>query len=217
MVTKIENYESHQGGDISYEDQLRINDVLSLTEEGDILDIGCFDGFVSEFFLKKGLDSYGTEISAKAATKASLKGVKIIRSDIEDGLPFRSKSFQGVYAGEVIEHIMDTDYLLEEIKRVLKSKGYAIITTPNVASLPMRFKLLSGKFYPASFSQNGEHVRFFTKSGFRELLLDHKFCIELLVTKPFIIPFLARYTKFAFLNVNSSNFGERIIAKVRKS
>jgi len=47
--------------------------------------------------------------------------------------------------GETIEHISNTDLLLEEIRRVLKKNGIGIVTTPNLVSFFNRVLFLFGK------------------------------------------------------------------------
>lgn len=46
-------------------------------------------------------------------------------------LPFGDASFDGLFAGEVIEHVTDARETLGEWRRVLKPGAIAIITTPN--------------------------------------------------------------------------------------
>ena len=46
-------------------------------------------------------------------------------------VPFRDAEFDGLFAGEIIEHVPDPRQTLREWWRVLKPGGVAIITTPN--------------------------------------------------------------------------------------
>ncbi len=46
-------------------------------------------------------------------------------------VPFADEQFDALFAGEVIEHVTDTEATLREWWRVLKPGGVAIITTPN--------------------------------------------------------------------------------------
>jgi SAM-dependent methyltransferase len=55
---------------------------------------------------------------------------KIIGADVAL-LPFKDKTFDVVICREVIEHVPDTDAAFREMKRVLRPKGYLLITTPN--------------------------------------------------------------------------------------
>ncbi len=45
--------------------------------------------------------------------------------------PFQSGSFDAMFAGEIIEHVRDPFPVLQEWRRVLKSGGILILTTPN--------------------------------------------------------------------------------------
>lgn len=84
-------------------------------------------------------------------------------------LPFTSNSLDIVVAGEIIEHLYDTGDFLEEIKRVLKPEGKLIITTPNLAPLANRARILFG-FQPptCNIELDGQvgHIRAFTKSAY---------------------------------------------------
>jgi SAM-dependent methyltransferase len=46
-------------------------------------------------------------------------------------LPFRTESFHAVFAGELIEHLLDPRQGLAEFRRVLQPRGVLILTTPN--------------------------------------------------------------------------------------
>jgi ubiquinone/menaquinone biosynthesis C-methylase UbiE len=56
---------------------------------------------------------------------------------VADGnaVPFRSGSFDGLFAGEIIEHVPDPRTTLLEWNRVLKPGGIMVLTTPNMARL----------------------------------------------------------------------------------
>lgn len=121
-----------------------------------LLDIGCGDGSLS-LLLKEAVGAteiYGIEISPEATEIAKRKGVNAICMDIDySDFPFDSNFFDAVFCGELIEHLLDPDHLLEEIYRVLKPTGCCIFSTPNVASWHCRLHLLMGYqpyFIPAS-------------------------------------------------------------------
>jgi SAM-dependent methyltransferase len=46
-------------------------------------------------------------------------------------LPFRTASFDALFAGELVEHLVDPRPGLEEFRRVLRPGGTLILTTPN--------------------------------------------------------------------------------------
>ncbi len=87
-----------------------------------ILDIGCGVGAVGLYF--KGLlgakEAWGLELSRGRAEAAQARGVKAVLCDLnQEALPFQKDSFDAIFCGEVIEHLVDPDHLLDEIARVL--------------------------------------------------------------------------------------------------
>ncbi|MBI3965330.1 MAG: class I SAM-dependent methyltransferase [Chloroflexi bacterium] len=51
-------------------------------------------------------------------------------------LPFASEQFDGLFAGEIIEHIVDAPATLAEWNRMLRPGGTLVLTTPNRKRLP---------------------------------------------------------------------------------
>ena len=98
---------------------------------GSILDIGCgsFPYFLSstKFNRKFGIDSI---IHKKDFVEKNIN-LKIV--DIEnEKLPFESEEFNVVVMLAVFEHVRDErlNFLIKEVKRVLKNDGLFIMTTP---------------------------------------------------------------------------------------
>lgn len=102
-----------------------------------ILDIGCGDGLFMNVIRdslkdRKGVSIWGVDYSEYKLAKARKQGHKVKQCDLEKGLPFADNSFDVVYAAELIEHLYNPDFLLEECNRVLKKGGIVIISTPNL-------------------------------------------------------------------------------------
>lgn len=179
---------------INYQDDPRLKAVLSfLTKHNSVfqmdaknsvklLDIGCYDGHLA-LLLKNCLgncNAYGVDIAKKTIALARQKGIHAKICDIEKGVNFESNLFDYVFAGEIIEHLYDTDFFMQEVKRILKPGGIFIITTPNFVSLGRRLHYLFGKgmFMEQSFSlpkNAAGHIRYFTFQTLKELLLLHGF------------------------------------------
>lgn len=71
--------------------------------------------------------------------------------DVDGGVcPMPDNTYDIVIAGEVVEHLFDTDKFAIEIYRILKPGGTLIISTPNLSSWYNRLRLLRGKA-PRSF------------------------------------------------------------------
>ena len=73
-----------------------------------------------------------------------------------------------------VEHVFDVDYFLQEISRVLKPDGVAVITTPNLAALGRRLMLLvnMNPHIEISLKEPGAagHIRYFIKGTMKRLL-----------------------------------------------
>ncbi len=131
---------------VNSSDAVRIRVLLRLIGSGKkVLDIGCYDGTIAALIKEKNNEVYGVDISQNAVELATQKGVKAQITDIDSGLPFSDDFFDVIFAGEVIEHVLNIDFLFDEIKRTLKSSGFCVITTPNLGSLGRRILLMIGK------------------------------------------------------------------------
>ncbi|MBT7706387.1 class I SAM-dependent methyltransferase [archaeon] len=100
-----------------------------------ILDIG--GGLYS---IAKGLPSKETII-----LDGDKKFKPTIVADFNNPLPIDDSSVDIVIAGEIIEHLINPFRFLLEIKRVLKSGGQLVLSTPNEVDLKSRIKVLFGK------------------------------------------------------------------------
>jgi SAM-dependent methyltransferase len=91
--------------------------------EGDILDVGGYDGFL--------LSEVGgaRKVSIDLETLPTFPGVAYC---VGDGLrlPFRDDRFDLIYALDVLEHVEDEGQFARELMRVLKPGGRLILTTP---------------------------------------------------------------------------------------
>jgi len=106
---------------------------------------------------------------------AKAYNVKVVKCDLErDRIDTEDGSVDCAVFSEVIEHINPyyINHALSEINRVLKVGGKLIVTTPNIASLFRRLKLLLGKQPVYRL-----HVKEYTKNEVEELLRNSGFKI----------------------------------------
>jgi methionine biosynthesis protein MetW len=135
-----------------------------------VLDVGCGDGSFVQLCVRSGLKCIGVELSPVAVQAAGSSGVDVRQADIETrGLPFPNDTFDAVYCGELIEHVTDTDRLLDECARVVRQNGLLVITTPNLASWVNRALLLLG-YQPLNTEVSlhfpaGHPIRYWLKAG----------------------------------------------------
>jgi 2-polyprenyl-3-methyl-5-hydroxy-6-metoxy-1,4-benzoquinol methylase len=149
---------------------------LSAPKPRKLLDIACFDGTLASQFLND-FEVHGVEGDIKACARAVEKGVRAANHDLDKGLPFPDKMFDSVIAAEIIEHVYDTDKFLMEIARVLKPGGILVLSTPNIACLSNRLRLLIGA-YPryAEYKAGGAgHIRIYTATAIKNQVADNGF------------------------------------------
>jgi SAM-dependent methyltransferase len=72
-------------------------------------------------------------------------------------LPFRSRTFDAVIVNHALEHIAEVKLTLQEIGRVLKQDGAALITVPDATTL-------SDRIYRKVLINDGGHVNLFDSS-----------------------------------------------------
>jgi len=124
-----------------------------------ILDVGCGDGhMLAQYFKKMPAEYYGVEGAPEHMAKAEQRGMKVASFDLNGRWPYPDNKFDVVFSSQVIEHIHNTRLFVEEIFRVLKPGGTAIVTTENLCSLlncsalllgytPFSLMQVCGKFY----------------------------------------------------------------------
>ena len=105
-----------------------------------ILDLSCSGGATSRMLAKKGLIVVATGYEPPPFLGPAIARVGGV--DLNEPLPFKSRTFDAVNLIEVIEHIEHQPQLIREIARVLKDEGVVVISTPNVLNVFSRLRFL---------------------------------------------------------------------------
>lgn len=101
-----------------------------------LLDLGCDDGgWTRKLADKMQTDKvFGVEIVRERGELAMAKNISVSFADLSGTLPYNNGDFDVIHANQVIEHVPDIDHFLEEIHRLLKPDGIAILSTENGSS-----------------------------------------------------------------------------------
>ncbi|MEV0278938.1 methyltransferase domain-containing protein [Streptomyces sp. NPDC050610] len=164
-----------------------------------VLDVGCGDGTAAAIASAAlpGHRFVGVDWSQGALRRAAGGMPYAVRGEVTGGgLPFASGVADAVLFSEVIEHLVDPDGALEEIRRVLRPGGHLLLSTPNLAAWYNRALLLAGVqpvFSEVSLRQiHGRpgtqvvgHLRLFTARALRELLTASGFAAVRLAGAPY--------------------------------
>lgn len=98
---------------------------------GRMLEVGCGGGQMSAMFLEAGWDVVATDVQPDGAEYARRRGVeKTLVHDAGHGWPFASGAFDAAILLDVLEHIEDDAAALEQLHRVLRPGGGAVVAVP---------------------------------------------------------------------------------------
>jgi SAM-dependent methyltransferase len=130
-----------------------------------ILDVGCGTGMLLTELSDIG-EITGIDISQLAVDFCKARGLSNVAVSDGTTIPYSNESFDMVLALDVIEHIQDDAVAAQEILRVLKPGGTAIVFVP-------AFRFLWGHN-----DELGQHVRRYTKSELIALFEHTGYSIE---------------------------------------
>lgn len=158
-----------------------------------IVELGCGDGsLLMEVADALNIsDVYGVDIDERSLKKATGRGVKTFKANLNsDPLPFKDGFFDVVLMEETIEHLVNPDNAIREVHRVLKEGGLFLLSTPNLAWWLNRLALLFGHqpywsecstmYNVGKFRRNlniplSGHLRLYTYRALKQLLELHGF------------------------------------------
>lgn len=160
---------------------------------GLLLDVGCSDGVLTKVASDKTGASLAAGVDITHLKEAVKNGVSPVSFDLNSSLhlPFADESFSVLVCGGTLEHLLDTDHALTEMRRVLKTGGVAVFSVPRIDSL-LSITLLALGFQPPSIecsprkrygtinkgSQVSGHVSHYTKKALVEMIADHGFSVS---------------------------------------
>ncbi len=133
-----------------------------------VLDLGCGAGRFVRALADAGADPVGVELAEGALERARLNvpGAEFLRMD--DEIPLEDSSVDLVWCSEVLEHVPDTAALLSETRRVLRTGGRLLLTTPS-HDLPRRVAIALLR-WERHFDPLGQHVRFYSRRSLGRVL-----------------------------------------------
>jgi SAM-dependent methyltransferase len=165
--------------------------IMKSLQPGRLLDIGCSNGDWATYWEGHGWKCSGIDIDKEHVEMARQRGINAHHCDLNrDPFPFEDESFDLIFAGEVIEHLIDTDGFMRELRRCVRPGGAVLITTPNLVSFENRVRILLG-IYPIWVNYNlagSGHVRAYTPRVLKKQFREHGF--EPVIHKGNWVPFI---------------------------
>lgn len=168
--------------------------------EARLLDVGCFNGYISFLFKQLGYHVTGTDVCELEDRQGifAKAGIEFEFSNLNDAEPFKhlaSEQFDIVIIAQVIEHILNHPLgLIRGLADLMRPGGLMILTTPNPATIMSAIRVLRGrsllwgtddfidepKFNHDQIISKGEiHYREYTSAELRHLLEGAGLRVEL--------------------------------------
>ena len=153
--------------------------LLDHVEPGDrVLDVGAGEGAFSAAIAAAGAHPIAVEVADEPLRRLRARFPEVedaLRAVAGEPLPVGDAEVDLVWAGEVIEHVVDVGAFAGDLRRVLKPGGPLLLTTPDhPRRLLTRFAV-----EPHAFEEHvwpyADHLRFFTARTLRMVLEDAGF------------------------------------------
>lgn len=151
--------------EISYDHIARYRLVERYIADKVMIDMGCGAGYGSNSLSRLAKSIRGVDLSDEAINHAKRHyNAPNLNYQIGDvtKLPFENDSFEAAISFEVIEHLERPEDLVVEAKRVVKSDGFFIVSTPDKQT-----------YSNDRNSVNPYHVKEMYEAEFREILERH--------------------------------------------
>jgi ubiquinone/menaquinone biosynthesis C-methylase UbiE len=151
---------------------------ISADRPGRLLDWGCGWGQVTKLLQESGVDA--TAFDYRPGAESGIRpmerypNLSVHFSPDPRRLPFEDESFDSVLSCGVLEHVVDPDASLEEIRRVLVPGGtFYVFKLPNRSSYLEALARRLGLYYHGAL----EHDRLYDRRAAAALLRRHGFAI----------------------------------------
>jgi SAM-dependent methyltransferase len=145
---------------------------------GQLLDLGCWVGFLSAEAQSRGWQTLGVEPSEFASTYARERlGLDVITAELSDArLP--EQAFDAIAMGDLIEHLTDPAAALARTRTLLRPRGVVWMAVPDAGS---RIARAMGRRW---WSVIPTHVQYFTRVSISALLRRCNYEVLTVTTTP---------------------------------
>lgn len=148
---------------------LRNNEIINFLR-GDVLELGCWEGFIPEFLNKKNKNNnyYGIDYREDTIKNLTTKYPEyhFIKHDLDEVLDFWRQEFDTVVSTAVIEHIYNQKNFFITATRALKKWGKLVITTPSNFGNDIIYPLMCKLWYRWGNGVLSDHITIYNKDRF---------------------------------------------------
>jgi 2-polyprenyl-3-methyl-5-hydroxy-6-metoxy-1,4-benzoquinol methylase len=142
-----------------------------------VLDVGCADGRLAGELAELGAQVVGIDVAEEPLRRARERhpGMDLRLVEAEGTWDLPDGAFDVVWAGEVVEHVADTAAWLSQVRRVLRSGGALLLSTPAHGRGVLLGLALSRRASAERLDPLSDHLRFYTRATLTGLLEDFRF------------------------------------------
>jgi 2-polyprenyl-3-methyl-5-hydroxy-6-metoxy-1,4-benzoquinol methylase len=153
--------------------------LLAHVAPGDaVLDVGCGEGAFSAALAEREARPIAVDVADEPLRRLRARFPSIAdvrRARAGEPLPLADGEADAIWAGEVLEHVVDVGAFANELRRVLRPGGTLLLTTPDhPRRLLLRFALRPSVFEDHVWPY-ADHLRFFTRRTLAMVLDDAGF------------------------------------------
>lgn len=160
-----------------------------------VLDVGCWNGDFETLLknFKTNLTGLDPDQNALSVAKKRNPKFSFIKGDVHRSLPFKNNEFDTVLLWMTLEHLDNEKKALRNINKILKPKGYLIISTPSNNPLSIFFDLPYFLFGHKHFDPKTLD-RYLKETGFKvkELYVLGSFFVALRISLLLFFKYLLR-------------------------
>jgi|HubBroStandDraft_2_1064218.scaffolds.fasta_scaffold12099_2 2-polyprenyl-3-methyl-5-hydroxy-6-metoxy-1,4-benzoquinol methylase len=148
-----------------------------VTAGENVLDVGCAEGRFTVELQRAGARVVGIDLAEEPLRRARARHPELDVRLLADAGPWElaDASFDVVWAGEVLEHVLDTAAWLSEVRRVLRSSGSLVASTPAHGPLTLLRLALSRRAFAQHFEPRSDHLRFYSRQTLTQLISEFGF------------------------------------------
>jgi SAM-dependent methyltransferase len=140
------------------------SELSGLAPDAPIIEVGCGDGSFT-----RNLATFSSSVTAIDISEvqieenaASMPEIRFLQHDVAEPFPFADESFEVVWCSEVMEHLFNPLFAMQEMHRILNPGGKLLVTVPYHGVL--KNMLITLFRWDEHFSPSNPHIRFYTKN-----------------------------------------------------